>query len=158
MKKLVLIAITFLGLQAVAQEQKIERPNKSERSQKMMNLSAEEMAILQTKRMTLHLDLTESQQAKIQKINLENAEKRKALMAERKAKKESDELKRPTDKERFEMKNARLDHQIAMKAKMKDILNEEQFAKWEKSQARMAMKGKQKKRDLKKRMNKKKQD
>ena len=158
MKKLILITIAFLGLQAVAQEQKKERPNNYERGQKMMNLSAEEIATLQTKRMTLYLDLTKSQQTKVQKINLENATKRKALMEERIAKKKSGELKRPTDKERFEMENAKLDHQIAMKAKMKDILNEEQFAKWEKAQMKMAMKGKQKKESMKKRLNKKRQE
>lgn len=154
MKKLIVIAIALIGLQVVAQDQKMERPN-NERAHKMMDLSAEEIATLQTKKMTLHLDLSESQQAKIQKINLENATKRKAIMEARKAKKESGELKKPTQEERLKMKNTKLDHQIAMKAKMKDILNDEQYAKWEKSQMRMAMKGKEKKEDMKKRMYKK---
>ena len=116
----------------------------------MMNISAEEMATLQTKRLTLALDLTKSQQTKIQEINLENATKRKEMMAKHKAKKESGDAKKPTDKERLAMANARLDHKIAMKAKMKDILNEEQFAKWGKSQKRMAMKGKHKRKSHKK--------
>lgn len=154
MKKLIVIAIALIGLQAVGQDQKMERPN-NERANKMMDLSAEEIATLQTKKMTLHLDLSESQQAKIQKINLENATKRKAIMEDRKAKKESGELKKPTQEERLKMENAKLDHQIAMKAKMKDILNNEQYTKWEKSQMRMAMKGKEKKEDMKKRMHKK---
>ncbi|SFZ93268.1 hypothetical protein SAMN05428642_10335 [Flaviramulus basaltis] len=151
MKKLILIAIAFIGMQAIAQDAPKETPRNHDRSKKMMNLSAEEIATLQTKKMTLHLDLNKSQQAKIQKMNFENATKRKEMMANFKAKKESGELKKPTDEDRFKMKNAKLDHQIAMKAKMKDILNEEQFAKWEKGQMRMAMKGKQKKHDMKKR-------
>jgi hypothetical protein len=155
MKKLVLIAIALIGLQAVAQEQKKERP---ERANKMMNLSAEEIATLQTKRMTLHLDLNASQQAEIQKLNLENATQRKAMMEARKAKMESGEMKKPTNEERLQMENAKLDHQIAMKAKMKEILNDEQYAKWEKAQMRMAMKGKEKKEGMKKRMNKKNQE
>ncbi|MCB4809616.1 hypothetical protein LG651_15275 [Tamlana sp. 62-3] len=141
MKKILLIAIALVGLQAVAQNDREE--GKKERGHKMANLSAEEIATLQTKRMTLHLDLNESQQKKIQAINLENAIKRKEMMEERKAKKESgEERKKPTEEERYAMETARLDHKIAMKAKMKDILNEEQYIKWEKSQQRMAMRGK----------------
>jgi hypothetical protein len=150
MKKLVLIAIAFIGLQAIAQQGRKQGSNYGERNEKMMNLSAEDMATLQTKKMILHLDLNESQQAKIQKINLENATKRKAMMDERKAKKESGELKKPTDEERLKMMNAKLDHKIAMKAKMKDILDDEQYTKWEKAQARNG----KKKRDGMKKQNK----
>ena len=149
MKKLVLIALAFIALQATAQEQRRQGKDGQERRQKMANLSAEDMATLQTKKMTLHLDLNESQQAKIQKINLENAIQRKSMMEDRKAKKESGELKKPTDEERLKMMNAKLDHKIAMKAKMKDILDDEQYTKWEKAQSRMGkkrdgMKGKKK--------------
>ncbi|GAA4892910.1 hypothetical protein GCM10023311_16670 [Flaviramulus aquimarinus] len=145
MKKLILIAIAFIGIQAIAQEQNNERPSKQERHQKMMNLSAEDMATLKTKKMTLFLDLNESQQAEIKKINLENATKRKAMMATRKAKKESDEAQKPSQEERFKMVNAKLDHQIAMKAKMRNILNEAQYTKWEKAYMQKAMKEKHKK-------------
>lgn len=145
MKRLAIIAVALFALQMTAQEQK--------RGQKIMNLSAEEIATLQTKRMTLHLDLSESQQAKIYKLNLENATKRKAMMEARKAKKESGNAKKPSKEERLAMINTKLDHQIAMKAKMKDILNDEQYAKWEKSQARRTHKAK----NRKKRRGKKKQ-
>lgn len=132
MKKIILIAIAFIGLQTVSHGQNKQGPNGKERGQKMMNLTAEEMATLQTKKMTLALDLSESQQDKIHKINLDNATKRKEMMAARKAKKESGDAEKPTKEERLEMVNAQLDHKIAMKAKMKDILDEEQYAKWEK--------------------------
>tara|TARA_R110002049_G_scaffold99113_3_gene241662 strand:- start:4008 stop:4475 length:468 start_codon:yes stop_codon:yes gene_type:complete len=143
MKKLILIAIAFIGLQATAQQQKKQGPNKGESGEKMMNLSAEEAATLQTKKMTLALDLNESQQKEIQRINLENAKVRKAHMAERKAKKEAGTAERPSKEDRVKMMNAMLDHKIEMKAKMKTILNEEQYAKWEKAQARMGAKKKQ---------------
>lgn len=136
MKKLILIAIAFIGLQATAQQQKRQGPNKGERSEKMMKLSAEETATLQTKKMTLALDLNESQQKDIYKINLENAEARKAHMAERKAKKEAGTAEKPSKEERLKMMNAMLDHKIEMKAKMKKVLNEEQYSKWEKAQAK----------------------
>ncbi|SHI97437.1 hypothetical protein [Algibacter luteus] len=152
MKKILIIAVALLALQVTAQQQNKERGNRGERANKMMNLSAEEIATLQTKKMTLHLDLTESQQKEIMKINLDNATKRKEMMAARKAKKESGEAKKPTDEERYKMANAKLDHKIAMKAKMKKILNDEQYAKWEKSQMRQAKKGKDKKKSMKEKM------
>lgn len=155
MKKLIVIAVALLALQVTAQEQKRENHKKGERAQKMMNLSAEEIATLQTKKMTLHYDLNESQQTKIHAINLENATKRKAMMEARKARKESGNAQKPSKEERLKMANAKLDHKIAMKAKMKDILNDEQYAKWEKAQSKMAMKGKNK--GLQKRKNKQKQ-
>lgn len=141
MKKLILIALAFIGLQATAQ-QKPDKFNKRERAHKMMSLSAEEIATLQTKKMTLHLDLNQAQQSQIHQINLDNATKRKTMMEARKAKKENGDTQKPTKEERLKMVNAKLDHQIAMKAKMKDILNEEQYAKWEKIQAKMAHKRK----------------
>lgn len=150
MKKLILIAIAFIGLQVTAQQQKRQGPNKGERSEKMMNLSAEEAATLQTKKMTLALDLNESQQKEIQKINLENAEARKAHMAERKAKKEAGTAEKPSKEERLKMMNAMLDRKIEVKAKMKEILNEEQYSKWEKAQAKKGAKkkhGKEKKKE-----------
>lgn len=150
MKKLILVAVALFALQVSAQDEKKEKHNRGERGEKMMNISAEEMATLQTKKMTLALDLNESQQAKIQKMNLENATKRKEMMAKRKAKKESGDAKKPTDKERLAMANTRLDHKIAEKAKMKDILNDEQYAKWEKHQSRSEKKGKGKKKGKKK--------
>lgn len=155
MRKLVLIALAFIALQATAQEQRMQGQDGKEKRQKISNLSAEDMATLQTKKMTLYLDLNESQQAKIQKINLENAIKRKSIMEDRMAKKESGELKKPNEEQRVKMMNAKLDHKIAMKAKMKDILDDEQYAKWVKVQSRMGkkrdgMKGKKKSESRKK--------
>lgn len=149
MKKLILIAIAFIGLQATAQQRQ-QGPNNRDGRQKIMKLSAEDMATLQTKKMTLALDLNESQQKEIKKINLENAAARKAQMEKRKANQEAGNAQRPSEEERLKMMNTMLDHKIEMKAKMKTILNDEQYAKWEKAQARMdakkrdGMKGKKK--------------
>ena len=81
--------------------------------------------------MTLDLDLTEAQQERIQKINLENAKARKAKMEARKAKKEKESGGKPSKEERLLQMNERLDHQIATKKKMKTILNEAQYEKME---------------------------
>ena len=154
MKKILIIAVALLALQVTAQEQQRERSNKQGKSLKMMDLSAEDAAALQTKKMTLHLDLNKSQQAEIKKINLENATKRKAMMAERKARKESGEIQKPTQEQRLEMVNTKLDRKIAIKAKMKNILDKEQYAKWEKAQMQNTKNGKNKKKGLKKGMHK----
>ena len=154
MKKILIIAVALLAFQVTAQEQQRERSNKQGKSLKMMDLSAEDAAALQTKKMTLHLDLNKSQQAEIKKINLENATKRKAMMAERKARKESGEIQKPTQEQRLKMLNTKLDRKIAMKAKMKNILDKEQYAKWEKAQMQNTKNGKNKKKGLKKGMHK----
>jgi hypothetical protein len=154
MKKILIIAVALLALQVTAQEQQRERSNKQGKSLKMMDLSAEDAAALQTKKMTLHLDLNKSQQAEIKKINLENTTKRKAMIAERKARKKSGEIQKPTQEQRLEMLNTKLDRKIAMKAKMKNILDKEQYAKWEKAQMQNTKNGKNKKKGLKKGMHK----
>ena len=136
MKKIVIIVLALFALQITAQDQKKGQHNK-ERGQKRMNLSAEEMATLQTKKMTLHLDLNESQQSEVYSLNLKSAEARKAFMKARKDKKE----------ERLKMANTKLDYQIATKRKMKEILNESQYAKWEKTQAKRSQKTKKRKKE-----------
>ena len=66
MKKILIIALALVSLQAIAQEKK-GKQNKGERGQEMMNLSAEDIATNQTKKMTLFLDLNKSQQEKFKK-------------------------------------------------------------------------------------------
>jgi hypothetical protein len=144
MKKLLLIALAFMALQATAQERQRMHQNdsKKERAHKFKDLTPEEAATLQTKKMALHLDLTEVQQAKIHALNLENAKMRKAKMEARKAMKEDEDFVKPTKEERLKMKNERLDNQIARKQKMKAILNAEQYEKWSaQSQRRQGKKG-----------------
>ena len=146
MRKLIVIALALISIQAIAQSEKRDR---SERSQKMNTFSAEEMATLKTKKMTLFLDLNGSQQTEVQKVNLKNATLRKAMMEKRKARRESGTAQRPTKEARFKMENARLDHKIAVKAQMKKILDKEQYTRWEKAHLKMAAKRKDKKKGMK---------
>ncbi len=118
----------MVGITAMAQRG--EREEKGHRGD-FKNMTAEQMATLQTKKMTLALDLTEGQQNQIQDLNLKNAKQRKAKMEERKAAKESNEKMKPSSDEIYEMRKARLDAAIAHKAELKKILNPEQFEKWE---------------------------
>lgn len=128
MRNLVLAVVLMIGLGAMAQKPNQEKGQRSY----MNNMSPEQMATLQTKRMTLALDLTDAQQKQVQSLNLENATKRAEKMKAMKAKKETGELKKTTSEDRYNMQLAMLDHQIAQKNKMKKILDKEQFVKWDK--------------------------
>src|SRR6056297_2043872 len=127
MKKLALFAILLSGVILTAQRSEGKR-------QGMRDLSPDQIATLQTKKMTLALDLDQKQQTEVQSIILTNATERKNKMDERKSKKEDGN--RPSKEERYAMQNERLDHMIAQKASMKKILTEAQFEKWEKMQLR----------------------
>lgn len=122
MKKVISILVLLIGFNAMAQKRQ------------MTNLSPEQVATLQTKKMTLALDLNEGQQTKIHQLNLENAKTRKAKMDERKKSKEDGGTKKLSSDERFALKTQMLDNQIAQKKKIKSILTTEQFEKWEKMQ------------------------
>jgi len=138
MKKIVFILLALIALKVSAQE-KNERPNR-ERGEKMeryQDYTPEEIATLQTKKMTLHLNLNESQQKEIKELNLENAISRETMMKAHKAQKESGNMEKPSKEARLKMMNDRLDRQIERKGKMKKILNADQFTKWEKSQEEM---------------------
>ncbi|WP_418513340.1 hypothetical protein [Corallibacter sp.] len=135
MKKLVIIALAFVSVQAMAQDRKHK---KGDRQDKMAQYTPEQIAELQTKQMTLELDLSDAQQKDVQKINLENAQLRKQAMDKRREMKENN-AERPSKEAMLKHKNDKLDQQIATKRKMKDILNEEQYSKWEKSLEKRSM-------------------
>ena len=95
---------------------------KENRSQLRENLTPEQRAELHAKKMTLDLNLNETQQAQVNQLLLD-MEKNKPERPENR--------KEMTDVQKFEAKNAMLDRRIAMKKEMKQILTEEQFTKWE---------------------------
>lgn len=87
-----------------------------------------ERANLQTKRMTLHLDLTESQQKSVNALLLKQNENRDKFFAE--ATKNGESGKQFTDAERYQHQASRLDDQIAFQKEMKSILDEKQYGQW----------------------------
>ena len=125
MKKLALMVLLVVGLSTYAQEGKKQERQGAERER----LSPEQRNQLQLKKMTLDLNLNESQQKEIAKILEEQSTKRQAEMATFKANK--DKGVKPTTEERFAMKNKKLDEAIAVKAKVQKVLTPEQFKKWE---------------------------
>jgi len=126
MKKLVglTVAILLFSLTISAQQ-------KQERSRKGSDFTPEQTATLMTKKMTLALDLDKNQETAVYGLMKENIAERQNAMAEMKKRKESGT--KPTNDEKFEIQNNRLDKMIAHKAAMKKILSKEQFEKWEKS-------------------------
>jgi len=132
MKKLILIAIAFVTIQATAQKEKKDH----HRMKAYEQFDAKDIAQIKAKKMMLHLDLNKSQQQKVEAIFLEQAKNRKSKMAERKAKKENGTNVKPTKEERLTRINKMLDRKIETKAKMKNILDKEQYAKWEKAMSR----------------------
>ena len=133
MKNLVVIAIAFLTLSATAQDRRQERKGNDHRKEIMKDLTPEEVANLKTKKLTLKLDLTDKQQKKVESILLEQAVDRQK---KREAHQNKEEKEKPSKEEFLKMQNERLDNQIEMKRKMKDILTEEQYAKFEKMKPR----------------------
>ncbi|MBN4070239.1 hypothetical protein JYT76_00995 [Olleya sp. AH-315-F22] len=134
MKKLILIVMALVTMQITAQEQKREHKqrDKQERTQRFKDFTPEQIAKLQTKKMSLKLDLTEAQQRNIEKIYLANAKERLAKRKERKLEREKNNGKKQSKDERFNFMNGRLDKQISNKKEMKRILSKEQFEKFEK--------------------------
>ena len=89
MKKLVLIAIALATFQMNAQNDKAE---------KFKNSSVEEIAEMQTARLTETLSLNEAQQKRISIISLENVKMKKEMMASK------EERKKLSKEERMKMK------------------------------------------------------
>ena len=123
MKTVCMALLLLFGLSAFGQHE-----HRGPRHGKEAQFSPEQRAELHTKKLTLALDLTASQQDKIQELILAKEE---ARLAKREAIEKSDSLSKGPE-QRFERMSAHLDAKIAHKQEMKEILSEEQYAKWEK--------------------------
>jgi len=128
MRKAIILMLLCAGFNGMAQP----HGNHQRKGGPMTGMTPEQIATLRTKRMALALDLSEAQQAKLQKLNLEKATSIKEKMAEFRAKKESGDYQRPTADERYTMKNRMLDRALAEQQQMKQILDKDQFEKWRK--------------------------
>jgi periplasmic protein CpxP/Spy len=123
MKKLIVIALLMAGTTIFAQER-----NRKHQGNEMEPFTPEQQSQLMLKKMTLDLDLNESQQKEMSAIISEKMAKKEAMKAEMKAKKEKGV--KPTNDERFAMHMKMLDEQIATKKRVEKILNAKQFEKW----------------------------
>lgn len=148
MKKIVLLAaITLFGLNSYAQEVSKDSAKMKKNHHKDMQmrdgakgkmvkgdkekapfnkkenkLTAEQRNEIKTKELTLALNLTDKQQQKIIALNKETLKNKPEV-------KKGEKL---TEEQKFQLKNQRLDNQIAYKRSMEKILSKDQFAQWEK--------------------------
>lgn len=121
MKKLFIVLLGFgFIFPALAQKRK-HRPQ----------FSVEQKTELTLKKMTLDLDLSNRQQRKIRPLLTEKYSHREAIRKQRKL--EPKTQKQFTSEERYQKALARLDKRIAFKNSMKNILNETQYRRFEKS-------------------------
>lgn len=100
-------------------------------------LSAKQQATLMMKQMTLALDLNKAQQKKVLSLLEDQVNFREEVKKTRAAHHAGDE--KPSAKERFEFQEKQLDHQIAFKNNMKEILDATQYEKFEKMNERRKM-------------------
>jgi len=135
MKKLIVLAALVISSVTFGQEEHKEKRehHKKGKMEMMKDLSPEQMATLRTKKMTLALDLTKTQQNKMHALHLEGAKARKEQMKKR-AKNKGAEKPKLTSEEKYNKMNSVLDRKIEIKNKVKSILTDEQFQKWERSQ------------------------
>lgn len=134
MKKLVsilLFAVLYSFTMQAQEKRRDQRPQ----------LSVDQQTDLLVKRMTLSLDLTDKQQIQLKPLLKKQAEQRKAAMQKRQAFKEKES--KPTADEVYAMRSNQLDNQIAFKNSMKQILDKDQFVRFEKMAKARKMKGKQ---------------
>lgn len=123
MKKLFVLALLLVGTTIIAQER-----NRKHQGNKMEQFTPEQQNQLMLKKMTLELDLNDSQQKEMSAVISDKIAKKEAHKAEMKAMKEKGV--KPSNDERFAMHMKMLDEQIVTKKRMEKILNAKQFEKW----------------------------
>ena len=121
MKNVLIICLALLTFSLQAQPGNNE--GKHQRNGKNMDYTPEQTAELRTKKMSLHLDLTEQQEKKVYTIMLKKANKRKEIRGNNKGKNNNGAS--------FEKRKGMLDDRIEEKKELKSILTKEQFDKWE---------------------------
>jgi hypothetical protein len=125
MKKTMALCALLIGLSAGAQHRS---HNPVRGSQHRTELSAEQQATIQSKRMTLALGLNKQQQDQMAALLKTRLDARKELRARLKS--EADSAKEKDGASRYVAINDRLDRQIAFQENLKGILSESQFEQW----------------------------
>ncbi|MGB0479976.1 MAG: hypothetical protein ACPGHD_03940 [Flavobacteriaceae bacterium] len=126
MKKIISIFLILFSAFLIAQPPHQQSPPEK-RMERMNKLTAEQQATLWSKKMTLELDLNDTQEQQVYTLVLSKANTHKKRRANR-------PKKRPNSDEMYQMQVNLLEEKIAMKKAMKSILTTEQYGLWEKSQ------------------------
>ncbi|SHH79995.1 hypothetical protein [Flavobacterium defluvii] len=146
MKKLLIAAMLFVGIASFAQDadQKTAREPREK-------LTPEQRNEKQLQKLTTELSLDANQQAQVKQLLAERSAKAEKFREAREAKKESDT--KPTAAERETFKNELKAEKEANDAKMKAILNADQYAKWHSIQEKNRDKAREKIREYRKENN-----
>lgn len=142
MKKLFIAALLFVGIASFAQgaDQKPTREPKEK-------LTPEQRNEKQLKKITTELNLNANQQLQVKQLLAERSAKAEKLREERKDRKDSNT--KPTAAEKEAFKNEVKTEKEANDAKMKVILNAEQYKKWTAIQEEKREKAKEKMKEYK---------
>lgn len=120
MKKFLIVVLMFAGVGLFAQNRHQMREEKS----------SEEMATLKAQRLTMQLDLNEEQQGNLKQLFQKHIEARKEKRAE---------MREKMKEKRSEMREERMEESKEFQEELKDILNEEQYKKFQALQEKRRM-------------------
>jgi hypothetical protein len=135
MKKLVVIALALFTLNGVAQDKRKNHNDREMHSELRKQMTPSDIADLKSKKLALKLDLSDTQQAKVHTLILDQATAHKDLRKKHQA--ENAEKKGKPSKDDFvKMENFKLDQQLKMKREMKALLTAEQYSKFEQMKPR----------------------
>lgn len=123
MKKVIVIVVLLAGMINFAQKRKVDF-----KTDKKELFTLEQKAVLKAKKMTLELDLTDSQQQELVKIFSVDEMKKEVTRKDIKSKNSTEDKENTPDL--FAQKNRNLDSKIELNRKLKEIFSEEQFKKW----------------------------
>lgn len=129
MKTWILALAMMAGMAMNAQHGERRHEGKKHGREHMDHFTPEQRAELQTKKLTLELDLTEKQQADIKAYFTKKNKERETARTAMKAKREAGQ--KLTSDGRFEMQNKILDNKIAAKAFFTKTLDTKQLAKFQ---------------------------
>lgn len=131
MKHIFIVLAVFTTLSLSAQRQ--HRTDSQKRSHDIMkSMSAEQLATLQTKKMTLDLNLNEAQQKEMHMLQLEKHQEKLKKRQERLEKKKEQHTKDLNSDAFYSKMITELDRKIVYKHNIRSILSEDQFNTWEK--------------------------
>jgi hypothetical protein len=125
MKRAVTLCLLFVTLGAFAQHPQHHKRDRQNRDQQ---LSAEQQAVLQSKKMTLALDLTDRQQSELASLLGRQISQRREMRKTREN--QPDSLRTHNPEERFKRMDQHMDRQIAFQRDLREILTDTQFEAW----------------------------
>lgn len=146
MKKLLIAALLFVGIASFAQEAD-QKPTREPRER----LTPEQRNEKQLKKITSELNLDANQQAQVKQLLADRSAKAEQLREARQAKKDNNV--KPTAAEREALKKQIMDEKEANDAKMKAILNADQYKKWTSIQEEKREQAKEKMKEYRKENN-----